>query len=216
MNIHLMTAMPINANNHYWIIAGSTTEVYSSASNTMVPLDDQAYVDWAANRVAAPIESEQELAGVLIANGTRLPPWLLAAPSFIQPTPDTYSKDQLKAYSADARWRKNSGGIVVNGIPFPTDSLALGALNSAFIYTTDKQENAFSWKLEDGTFITLDTQGVKDLQNAVSQFGQDCYACEDATVDKIDAGTVTDLAAIDAAYAAVSNSFTGSVQRRKK
>jgi hypothetical protein len=208
--------MRVNFADYYWAIGGSTTEVYSSATNTLVPVDDPAFVERGGE--ATPIASEGELADVLQKNRVELvPPWLFGAPSFIQPAPGTYDQDQLKAYSAYARWEKMGGGIVVNSIPFPTDPLTLGSLNAAFIYTSDKQVNAFSWKLPDGTFITLDTQGVKDLQNAVSKFGQDCFACEDATADKIDAGTVTDLPPIDAAYAAVSNVFTGlGVQRRSK
>lgn len=217
MNAPFTGHMSIVAANHYWAIGGSTSEVYSSATNTMVAVDDPAHVEWVAlNGDATPIASEAELAEVLLAFGAPVPAWLFGAPSFIQPAPGTYDQDQLKAYAGYARWQKMGAGIVVNGIPFPTDPITLGSLNSAFIYTSDKQVNAFSWKLPDGTFITLDTQGVKDLQNAVSRFGQDCFACEDATADMIDAGTVADLPAIDAAYAAVSNVFTGlEVQRRK-
>ena len=211
-----MKTMPINVADHYWVIGGSTAEVYASKTNTLVPVGDADYTAWLViNHAPTPIANEGELAGALASNGSTLPAWLLASDICIQPTPTTYSKIQLKDYSATARWDKMRGGIVVNGIPFPTDPITLGSLNSAFIYTSD-QIKSFSWKLPDGTFITLDTQGVKDLQNSVSKFGQDCFACEDANADAIDAGTLIDLPAIDATYAAISNLFTGAVQRRKK
>lgn len=206
--------MMINLRDHYWIIGGSSADVYQSKSNTLVAVNDQDYVDWSALNAASPIASEAELADVLKPYSL-VPTWLFTAPSFIQPTPATYDKDQLKAYSSDARRRKQQGGIVVNGIPFPTDPITLGSLNAAMLYTSDKLVNDFSWKLPDGTFITLNTQQIKDLQSAVSKFGQDCFTCEDNTASAIDAGSITDLAAIDAAYAALSNIVTGTVTRRK-
>ena len=202
----------INVADHYWSIAESE-DVYQSKTNTMVPVDNEDYV---AHGLATPIASEAELAVVLQQRGSAVPMWLLLSqPTFIQPTPDTYSEEQLKSYSADARWRKMQGGIVVNGISFPTDQPTLSALNASFILTQTNAASTFSWKLPDGTFVTLDKQGVQDLQRAVTDFGKDCFACEDHNADDIDAGSITDLAAIDAEYAAISNSFTGAVQRRK-
>jgi hypothetical protein len=206
--------MNISVSNHYWAIAGATAEVYASKTNTLVPVADP---DFVAHGVATPIGTEAELAEVLRGLGSFVPEWLLAAPSFIQPAPGAFSKDQLKAYNGFARYTKRNGGIVVNGIPFPSDVLTQGSLNSAFIYTSDAAVDTWAWKLPDGTFITLDTQGVKDLQSAVTLFGQRCFDCEDGLVASIDAGTTTTLTAIDAAFAAVSNTFTGlAVQRREK
>lgn len=205
----------INIADHYWIIAGSTTDVYGSKTNTRVAANDPVYVGWSASNAASSILNEAELADVLKPYNL-LPAWLFGAPTFIQPTPTSYDKDQLKAYSAYARATKQRAGILVNGIPFPTDAVTLGGLNSAYIYTIDKAADTFSWKLPDGTFITLDTQGIKDLQSAVSEFGQRCFDCEDQLAASIDAGTVSALPPIDAAYAAISNEFTSPVVQRRK
>ena len=35
-----------NRSKWYWIVGGSTTQVYSSASSTYVPLSDSGYVTW--------------------------------------------------------------------------------------------------------------------------------------------------------------------------
>ena len=37
-----------NASNHYWIVGGSTTQVYSSASASYVAVADATYVAWLA------------------------------------------------------------------------------------------------------------------------------------------------------------------------
>jgi hypothetical protein len=204
--------MIINVADHYWIIGGSATEVYQSKTNTLVALDNADYASWAANEVntATKIISEAELGEVLRTYGSPLPAWLLATePTFIQPTLSTYTDEQLASYTADARRRKQSSDIVVNGQPFATDPITLGSLNSAYIYTQTNAGATFSWKLPDGSFITLAKADVQQLQGAVSSYGQACFACEDETLTGIENGSITTLEQIDAAFAAVSNSFTG-------
>lgn len=56
-----------NPSNWYWSVAGSTTEVWSSARCEYVPVTDLVYVAWAAlsmNRTTA-IDSEADLAALL-------------------------------------------------------------------------------------------------------------------------------------------------------
>jgi len=116
----------------------------------------------------------------------------------------------LTYYTADARQRRYAGDIIVNGLPFSTDPVSLGGLNAAMLYTADKQVNDFSWKLPDGTFITLNTAQIKDLQSVVAAFGQSCFVCEDEVLTAIEAGTTTTREQVDTAFAAVSNTFTGA------
>ena len=113
----------------------------------------------------------------------------------------------LSYYSISVRNRIINGGITVGGLPFATDPLTVMSLNSAYIYTVDKQINEFSWKLPDGTFITLDTTQIKALQNAVAELGQNCFECEAALLEGMDAGTVTTREHVDAAYAAIPVAF---------
>jgi hypothetical protein len=52
--------------NWYWIVADSTTQVYSSLSGNYVSVDDPTYLDWIANdNVPTPIISAAELGEVL-------------------------------------------------------------------------------------------------------------------------------------------------------
>ena len=55
-----------NPHNHYWIVAGSATQVFSSAGGDYVPVADAAYQAWLAtgNR-SSRIASEAELGEVL-------------------------------------------------------------------------------------------------------------------------------------------------------
>ena len=52
--------------NWYWVVAGSTTQVYSSAASDYVPVADATYVAWlAAGNRPSTIASETELGEVL-------------------------------------------------------------------------------------------------------------------------------------------------------
>lgn len=207
----------INVKNHYWAIDNSTTEVYSSATNTKVPNDDPGFVAW--GNPATPIASEAELADVLRTYGTTLPEWLISAyPTFIQPAPDTYSKEQLAAYSADVRYNHANGGIVVtslSAIPFTSDPTTRNTIGSAYSYmhSPDAAPQGFDppitvqWKLSNGTFITLNTAQMDTLANSMGAFVQACFGWESATRASIESGTTTTLAQIDEVYAQLPNVY---------
>jgi hypothetical protein len=204
-----MTA--INVFNNYWAIGGSTSEVYSSATNTMVPVNDQTYVDWTAWFAPTPIASDAELAEVLQAHGLALPAWMFAASdTFIQPTPTTYTKGQLAAYSADARYRHASGGVVItslSAVPFLTDPTSRNTVNSAYQYAVANPAHVSDWKMSDGSFIKLDLPQLTTLNDNMTVFVQACFSCESTNAANIRSGATTTLAEIDAAFAAISNVF---------
>lgn len=63
-----------NPSNWYWIVAASTTQVYSSAAVAYVPVAEATYVAWlAAGNVPTKIAVEQDLWDVLYSNGIALP-----------------------------------------------------------------------------------------------------------------------------------------------
>lgn len=62
----------------YWIVGGSTTQVFYSASGNYVPVTDAAYVAWlAAGNIPKQIDTEQSLYQVLVNSG--VDPGVLAA-----------------------------------------------------------------------------------------------------------------------------------------
>lgn len=200
----------INISNHYWIIGGSTTDVYSSASNTLVPVADTGYVAWSANNTASPIASAVELAAVLQAHGSPLPAWLFNAnDTFIQPTPTTYTHGQLAAYAADARYRHASGGVIIaslSPVAFLTDPVSRNTIDSAHNYAMANPGHITDWKLSDGSFVKLTEAQLATVLQDVAGFVQSCFTCESNTSASINGGTITTLAQINAAFA-ISNTF---------
>ena len=205
--------LPLDSFDHYWIIEGSTTEVYSSARNIMVPVNDPSYVEWASIRIASPIASVKELADVLKPRNV-LPVWLFdAADTFIQPTPDSYSKGQLKAYNADARWRKEQGGMTLSsGMPIETNDRSQAKISGAMLAAKYPPASlkappggggiAFTtkWHAADGTIWPLDTPMIVAMSGELQLHIDQCFEAASATVDAIEAGTVTTLEQIDAAF----------------
>jgi hypothetical protein len=196
----MMMATPINPFQHYWIIGGSEAEVYSSATNTMVPVDDANYVAW--GRAPTPIPTEAELAEVLRKYPV-VKPWLFNAPSFIQPTADTYYPDQLKAYSDDARWRKEQAGIVTSaGFPIKTDDRAQAKISGVYAAQLAVPGVVTPWRAADGTVVQLDGPGMQAMNDDLLTHINNCFAISADNYAAIDAGTMTTLAEIDAAFAA--------------
>jgi hypothetical protein len=198
----MVAQAPLNPWNHYWIIGGSETEVYSSASNTMVPVDDPDYVAWSAAKVAPPIATEAELADVLKVYPL-VKPWLFNASSFIQPSVGMYSPDQLKAYSDDARWRKEQGGLVTTaGFPIKTDDRSQAKITGAFNAGQVEPTVVTPWRCADGTVVQLDAAGTHAMNDDLLTHINNCFAISADNYTAIDAGTMTTLEEIDAAYAA--------------
>jgi len=200
MGIQQMAAVAYNPRAHYWIIGDSTTEVYSSVSNTLVPVSDPDYVAWAVLGRATPILNEAELADVLRPH-QHLPAWLFNAPSFIQPAVGVYDNDQLKAYNADARWRKEQGGITATaGFPQHTDDRAQTKVAGAYSAQQEVPSVTTPWHAADGTVHVLDAAGLHQLHVDILTHINDCFLRSGDTVAQIDAGTVTTLEQIDAVY----------------
>ena len=62
--------IPYNPANWYWIVGGSTTQVFSSVVGNYVPVTDATYVAWlASGGKPTPIDTEQNLYQVLVNAG---------------------------------------------------------------------------------------------------------------------------------------------------
>jgi hypothetical protein len=173
--------------NWYWFVGADTDNVWSSARAMNVPISDADYVAWLANHSMTPqMASMAELEDTL-------------RQSFPRGTPRTYA--------ADARFRKASGGATVGGKPYLTDPVSRNTLGSAHDYAVANPGHITDWKLADGTFIKLDEPGLAHALQQIATFVQSCFSCESTLVTGIDGGTITTLAEIDAAFAAISNVF---------
>lgn len=189
-----------------WIVGNDETRLYASATNTWVTPDDEAHAAFvAAGGRPSRIASEAELAHVLRTQAPGLiPAWLLGASTFVQPAAGAYTPDQLAAYAADARWRRETAGITVSGAAVATDRESQAMLSGAWAYVQQNPAATIRWKAADG-FVTLDAAAVTALAVAVGAHVQACFATEADVIEMIRAEppTIGTLAEIDDAFATI-------------
>jgi Domain of unknown function (DUF4376) len=171
----------------YWFVGDDTDNVWSSARAAFVPISDAEYGGWAETHT------------------TPVVPDMAAVETTLR---QIFPAGTPKTYAADCRYRKTSGGIVINSLSpatFTTDTISRNAMDNASAYT--QTGGTVDWKMSDGTFVTLDQTQLTLLTNTVFGFVQECFTTESGLVAGIDDGSVTTLQQIDDAFAQISNVF---------
>jgi hypothetical protein len=200
-----------NFKNTYYAVGGSTTEVYSTVSNTYVAVADQSYQDWLAINPNGPNAAADEIDLWDIRQRTApLPAWMFDGTTFVQPAVGQYSKANLRGYNANARYNHASGGVVVtslSAVPFMSDPVSRNTLANADAYAKANPGHMTDWKLSDGSFIRLSEAQLATALNAMATFVQECFTCESTNLTAINGGAMTTLSAIDSAFAAISNVY---------
>lgn len=111
------------------------------------------------------------------------------------PTIEQSRADKL-ADLAERRWRAETGGTTVNGMPVRTDRESTAKITAAYVQAKDNPFFAVRWKVDVGVFITLDAATIIALGDAVTTHVQACFGNEDALTVSILAAQ--DQAALDA------------------
>lgn len=174
---------PYNPLDWYW--AASDGRVFGSRRAGMVatPAADADYQAWIAGGfVATPWP--RDLGGIETA----------AALSAVTEVYGIFA--DLTRYAADKRWRIETGGIAVSGLSVPTDDRAKTLINGGASALADGDTIPF--KTAAG-WVTLTGVQLRAIRAAIAQHVQACFSTEAAVVAAIAAGTVTTIAAVDAA-----------------
>lgn len=183
--------MTYTPQDHYWIVSGDETRVWSSARAAYVPADDAGYAAWREmGRVATRIATDQDLTDVLAVYGLRGP------------------VVDLVAYAAAARWRRETGGTTWSGWPVHSDDRSQAKI-VAELAAIDRGERSDpdGWKFADGVFRLVSNADFAALAVAVRDHVRACFSAEAAVLAGIAAGTITTMAEIDAAFAAVGGAI---------
>jgi hypothetical protein len=184
--------MNYNPFDWYWLTDDS--RVYASARQAIVADSDADYQTWiTAGGTATPWPRDDAGNQTNAALQDVLAPYGMFA--------------DLIFYAADARWRRQTGGIAVAGVDYRTDRISSSERNNAYDYAQANPAAVFKWKLPDGTFATLDQAALTKVAMSETGFVQSCFTCESDTVASINGSTITTRAQVDAAFAAISNVF---------
>lgn len=198
--------MMMNFATNYWNVGESSTVVYSGASNSYVSQQDPAYVAWlAAGHLPSRILNEAELWAVLTAvRPDALPSWLFDGTTFVPPSATTYSTAQLVAYAASKRYDTENGGLTFSGIPVATDDRSKQMIMGARIAASSDPNFTTQWVGADGNVYVLNATQLIAISNAVLAHVSTCFSVYATVKSNIVGATVTTLAQIDAAFAAIT------------
>jgi hypothetical protein len=172
----------------YWVVAGSTTQVFSSASGTYVSTSDSNYQSWlAAGNFPTKIDTEANMIAVLATQ----------APAAV-----VQSKAGLLAYAAAKQGSIAGGGLSVNiggsqTVEASTDVASLILLQGAVSIATANSGQTFAWVPSTGSPVTLTAAQVITIFGAVSAFIQSTFTTLAGVISAINAGTITTKAGVD-------------------
>lgn len=186
-----LTASAFNPHAWYWLKSDTTT-LFSGASEALIPTTDATYQSWLTSGfVATPWPRDD------VGNQTD---------SALQDVLAQYGMFvSLNYYTADARYRKEIGGITVSGVALRTDRTSQSQRDAAHTYLTlAVAGTTVAWKNADDSFATLTAAQLATQMQATAGFVQDCFTCENTTLTSITGGTITTRAQVDAAFAAIS------------
>ncbi|PWU76220.1 hypothetical protein DK867_02810 [Ochrobactrum sp. POC9] len=108
----------------------------------------------------------------------------------------------LQEYAAAKRWEKEVGGIELNGLTVATDDRSKTMISGARVAAMANPDFTTAWKGSGGEFAPLDASAVVAISDAVLAHVSNCFATEAQVLAGIDAGTITTVEQIDAAFAA--------------
>jgi len=114
------------------------------------------------------------------------------------PAPPAPTKEQLAAYAADKRWRVETAGIMVGGVPVATDDRSKIMIIGARVKANSDPDFTTEWKTPAG-FVTIDAATITAISDAVQAHVAACFAAEAAILAEIEGETITETAEIDAA-----------------
>lgn len=117
------------------------------------------------------------------------------------------TREQLVTYAAAACFKREAGGLTVDGIPVATDRASQARITAAVViaHLISPSSWTATWKTADGAFIEINAAQIMTIAEAVVGLVDRCFAVEASLVAAITASppTVTLKAEIDAAFAAI-------------
>lgn len=112
----------------------------------------------------------------------------------------SYSVPNLPAYAARKRWEKEVGGMEVNGLSVATDDRSKTMISGARVAAQNDPQFSTQWKTADGTFTSINAAVVIAISDAMLAHVSNCFAIEAQVLAEIEAGTITTVEQIDAAF----------------
>jgi surface antigen len=181
----------MNYDPHFWYWLADDGRIFSGPAQAQVPSNDPGYGNFLTAQQATPWPRDGTGAQTDASMQDVLTPY---GDMFVD----------LTYYTADARFRKEVGGITVGGVALRTDRVSQSQRDAAHTYLAMATAGTtIAWKNADNSFTTLTAAQLATQMQATAGYVQDCFACENTTLASITGGTITTRAEVDAAFAAI-------------
>lgn len=118
--------------------------------------------------------------------------WEQAVSAARQPLPM-----DLGEYASSKRWRVETGGITVAGVPVATDDRSKTMIMGARIKADADEGYSVGWKGADGSFVTLAAPQIIAISDAVLAHVDACFLAEAAVAAAIADGDITTTQQVD-------------------
>ncbi|WP_377810631.1 DUF4376 domain-containing protein [Azospirillum sp. A29] len=105
----------------------------------------------------------------------------------VEPIPLDEVKATRKAAATDLRWQKETGGIVIAGVPVATDDRSKMLILGKRAQAQTDPTAIFRWKAASGEWVDLTGAQIIAIADAVGDHVQACFDREGAIHDLIDA-----------------------------
>lgn len=109
-------------------------------------------------------------------------------------------KRNLIAYAADRRWRREVGGIVVEGVPVATDDRSKVMIVGARVAAAADPAWSTTWHGADGQVYPIDAATMIAISVEVEAHVNSGFATFAQVKADIEAGTITSTAQVDVAF----------------
>lgn len=120
--------------------------------------------------------------GVLHSNNPELALQINAAFDYVADRKEAKLKEL-----ADFRWKKETGGITVNGIVIETSDRSKTLVTGALIMAQANPAATFQFKSTDDQYVQVDAAGMIQIYQAIGLHVQDCFAKEQVVAAQIKA-----------------------------
>lgn len=127
--------------------------------------------------------------------------WVFDGEEFAPRPPPPPTGADLLAYAADARWRREVGGITVSGVPIATDDRSKVMIVGARVAAEADPGWSTIWHGADGQIYPINAAAIIAISAAVEAHVNSGFATFAEVKADIEAGTITTRAEIDAAFA---------------
>jgi hypothetical protein len=145
---------------------------------------------------AAPMPERSTPTAPMKLTGSQVAQWqgewvkLASRPEAPDPQPAPEPVPDWPALIATRRWKAETGGTVINGLPIDTDDRSKLLINGAAMRADRNADYVLRWKTSQG-FVDLTAAQVLAVADAVSEHVQLCFDREDALLVAVADGSIT-------------------------